>query len=155
MDPGCPQLRRQAVVEPDLLGEPADVGDPDAQRTVYADPETRHPLAAAGSRQGPKPVQHIADGQPALRHAGNLASSLPEPSFDPDAFYDAGEQGCAGPALGDINRILESLSAGQTLEVRSADATGRENFRAYCRLRGYVIEREIPGPDGDRLLVRK
>lgn len=75
--------------------------------------------------------------------------------LDADAFYDAGEDGCAGPALGSINRILEALPAGQTLEVRSADRTGRESFRAYCRMRGYVIEREIETDDGDRLLVRK
>jgi TusA-related sulfurtransferase len=73
-----------------------------------------------------------------------------------DAFYDAGDQGCAGPALSDINRILEALQPGQTLEVRSEDSTGRESFRAYCRLRGHVVEREVEGPDGaDRILVRR
>ena len=73
-----------------------------------------------------------------------------------DAFYDAGDEGCAGPALGDINRILDALRPGETLEVRSEDDTGRESFRAYCRLRGHVIEREVEGPDGvDRILVRR
>lgn len=75
--------------------------------------------------------------------------------LDADAFYDAGEDGCAGPALGNINRILEALPEGQAIEVRSADRTGRESFRAFCRMRGYVIEREIETEDGDRLLVRK
>ncbi len=79
---------------------------------------------------------------------------MPEPILDADAFYDAGDEGCAGPGLGEINRILQALGSGRTLEIRSADATGRENFRAYCRLRGYVIEREVERPDGDRLLVR-
>jgi TusA-related sulfurtransferase len=80
---------------------------------------------------------------------------VPEPILEADAFYDAGEGGCSGPALGDINRILEGLPEGRTLEVRSTDSTGRENFRAYCRMRGYAIEREVESEDGDRLLVRK
>ena len=81
---------------------------------------------------------------------------MPEAILDADAFFDAGEEGCAGPALSQINRLLDSLAPGQLLEVRSADATGRENFRAYCRLKGHRIEQEVAGPDGaDRLLVRK
>jgi len=84
-----------------------------------------------------------------------MLAVMPEPLLDADAFYDAGEGGCAGPALREINAILEALSPGQTLEVRSEDATGRENFRAYCRLKGFSIEREMERSDGDRLLVRK
>ena len=81
---------------------------------------------------------------------------MPEAITGADAFYDAGDDGCAGPALGDINRILDALRPGQTLEVRSEDATGRESFRAYCRLRGHTIESEVAGPDGaDRILVRR
>jgi TusA-related sulfurtransferase len=80
---------------------------------------------------------------------------MPESLLDADAFFDAGDGGCAGPALGQINRMLEALPPGRTLEVRSTDRTGRDNFRAYCRMRGYVIEREFETGDGDRLLVRK
>ena len=80
---------------------------------------------------------------------------MPEPMLDADAFYDAADGGCAGPALGQINRILEALPPGRALEVRSTDRTGRDSFRAYCRMRGYVIEREVESEDGDRLLVRK
>jgi TusA-related sulfurtransferase len=80
---------------------------------------------------------------------------MPESLLDADAFYDAGAGGCAGPALGEINRILEALPSGRSLEVRSTDRTGRDNFRAYCRMRGYMIERELETEDGDRLLVRK
>jgi TusA-related sulfurtransferase len=80
---------------------------------------------------------------------------MPESVLDADSFFDAGDGGCAGPALGQINRILEALPPGRTLEVRSTDRTGRDNFRAYCRIRGYVIERELVTEDGDRLLVRK
>jgi hypothetical protein len=72
-----------------------------------------------------------------------------------DAFYDAGDAGCGGPALGDIVGILERLPAGQALEIRSRERAGRESLRALCRLRGYPIEAEDAGPDGDRILVRK
>lgn len=81
---------------------------------------------------------------------------MPDAITGADAFYDAGDDGCAGPALGDINRILDALRPGQTLEVRSQDDTGRESFRAYCRLKGHLVEREVEGPDGaDRILVRR
>ena len=81
---------------------------------------------------------------------------MTEALLDADAYYDAGDEGCAGPALSDINRLLEALRPGQKLEVRSEDDVGRDSFRAYCRLRGHVIEREVSGPDGaDRILVRR
>ncbi|MGH2675893.1 MAG: sulfurtransferase TusA family protein [Actinomycetota bacterium] len=81
---------------------------------------------------------------------------MTEAILEADAYYDAGDEGCAGPALGDINRLLEAMRTGQTLEVRSQDDTGRESFRAFCRLKGHEIEREVRGPDGaDRLLVRR
>ncbi|HEX9891777.1 MAG TPA: hypothetical protein VGB28_06905 [Actinomycetota bacterium] len=72
-----------------------------------------------------------------------------------EAFYDAGEGGCGGPALGDIVRILEGLPSGQTLEIRSSQPAGRAGLRALCRLRGWDIQAEDAGPDGDRILVRK
>jgi TusA-related sulfurtransferase len=81
--------------------------------------------------------------------------AMPEAILDADAFYDAGEGGCSGPALGEINRLLDALPAGRSLEVRSTDRAERESFRAYCRMRGYEIEREVETKDGDRLLVRK
>jgi hypothetical protein len=71
------------------------------------------------------------------------------------SVYDAGDGGCGGPALGDIVRILEGLPAGQALEIRTTERTGRDSLRALCRLRGYPIEAEDAGPDGDRILVRK
>jgi TusA-related sulfurtransferase len=93
---------------------------------------------------------HRRDGTP------GILEPMPEAVLDADAFYDAGDEGCAGPALADINRLLSALRPGQTLEVRSEDAVGRESFRAFCRLKGHVIEREVPGPDGaDRILVRR
>jgi TusA-related sulfurtransferase len=72
-----------------------------------------------------------------------------------DEFYDAGDGGCAGPALRDIARILEDLPPGRALEIRTTEPSGRDNLRAYCRMRGFPIEAEDAGPDADRILVRK
>jgi hypothetical protein len=72
-----------------------------------------------------------------------------------DVFYDAGDQGCAGPAFKDIVGILTGLDSGRTLEIKSAGQTGRDSLRAFCRLRGWPIEAEDAGPEGDRILVRK
>jgi hypothetical protein len=72
-----------------------------------------------------------------------------------DDFYDAGDHGCAGPAFKDIVRILDGLRPGGTLEIRSTGRAGRDGLRALCRLRGWPIEAEDAGPEGDRILVRK
>lgn len=72
-----------------------------------------------------------------------------------DVFYDAGDQGCAGPAFKDIVEILQGLDSGRTLEIRSTGRAGRDSLRAFCRLRGWPIEAEDAGPEGDRILVRK
>lgn len=78
-----------------------------------------------------------------------------ESQLQADAFYDAGDGGCAGPALKDIAAMLDELPPGQTLEIRSTEPTGRDNLRAFCRLRGFPIEAEDAGPAGDRILIRK
>lgn len=80
---------------------------------------------------------------------------MTEPLLQSDAFYDAGDGGCAGPALKDIGRMLDELPQGRTLEIRSSERAGRDNLRAFCRLRGFPIEAEDAGPDRDRILIRK
>lgn len=72
-----------------------------------------------------------------------------------DVFYDAGDQGCSGPAFKDMVGILDRLESGRTLEIRSTGRAGRDGLRAFCRLRGWPIEAEDAGPEGDRILVRK
>jgi TusA-related sulfurtransferase len=72
-----------------------------------------------------------------------------------DAFYDAGDQGCSGPAFKEIVAILTELDRGRTLEIRSTGRAGRDGLRAFCRMRGWPIEAEDAGPVGDRILVRK
>lgn len=80
---------------------------------------------------------------------------MPEAVLESDAFYDAGEVGCSGPALKDIARLLDELQAGGSLEIRTATTTGRDSLRAFCRMRGFPIEAEDVGPDSDRILIRK
>jgi hypothetical protein len=80
---------------------------------------------------------------------------VPQAVIGGDDFYDAGEQGCSGPAFKDIVGILTGLDSGRTLEIRAAGRAGRDSLRALCRLRGWPIEAEDAGPSGDRILVRK
>ncbi len=72
-----------------------------------------------------------------------------------DAFYDAGDQGCSGPGFADIIRLLEALRPGGSLEIRSETRAGRDGLRAFCRLKGFPIETEDAGREGDRILIRK
>ena len=72
-----------------------------------------------------------------------------------DAFYDAGEGGCSGPALREIAAILDSLAPGQALEIRTTSDVGRGELEAWARLRGHVIEQAGTGSRADRYLVRR
>ena len=80
---------------------------------------------------------------------------MPHPVLDADRFYDAGEVGCAGPTLKEIGQLMEELPPGGTIELRTATDAGRASLRAFCRLRGFEIQTEDAGPDGDRILIRK
>lgn len=72
-----------------------------------------------------------------------------------DTFYDAGDAGCAGPALREIAGLLAGAATGTTLEIRSTTDAGRASLRAFVRMRGDAIEAEDAGPAGDRILIRK
>jgi TusA-related sulfurtransferase len=78
-----------------------------------------------------------------------------EAELSSDAFYDAGEGGCSGPALREIGAILDSLAPGQTLEIRTTSDVGRGELEAWTRLRGHVIEQAGTGTRGDRYLIRR
>jgi hypothetical protein len=80
---------------------------------------------------------------------------MPGSILGADRYYDAGEVGCGGPTLKEIGRLVDELSAGGTVEVRTTTHTGRNSLRAFCRLRGLDIEAEDAGPDRDRILIRK
>lgn len=77
------------------------------------------------------------------------------PALEPDAFYDAGDVGCTGPALKEIVALMEGLPPGGSLEIRTTTDAGRNSLRALCRMRGWSIEREGAGPEGDRILIRR
>lgn len=77
------------------------------------------------------------------------------PELDADRFYDAGDQGCAGPGLKDIRDALEALEPGQTLEIRTVSEVGRTDLEAWIRLRGHELVAAGAGGGGDRYLVRR
>ena len=72
-----------------------------------------------------------------------------------DRFYDAGEDGCAGPGLKAIRDLLESLRPGQTVEIRTVSDVGRTDLEAWIRLRGHDAIETRAGAGGDRYLVRR
>jgi TusA-related sulfurtransferase len=80
---------------------------------------------------------------------------VPGAELDADAFYDAGDEGCAGPTLKEIGALLDELGPGQALEVRTRDPVGRTNLEAWSRLKGYEVAGTAGGTERDRWLIRK
>ena len=68
-----------------------------------------------------------------------------------DAFYDAGDQGCAAGPLDEIAALMRRLAPGQTLEVRATDPSVAGDLPAWCRLTGH----ELVPHEGDRYLIRR
>ena len=68
-----------------------------------------------------------------------------------DAFYDAGDAGCADGPLDEIARMMRKLSPGQTLEVRATDPSVGVDLPAWCRLTGH----QLVSQQGDRYLLRR
>jgi TusA-related sulfurtransferase len=68
-----------------------------------------------------------------------------------DAFYDAGDLGCAAGPLDEIAAQMRRLTPGQTLEVRATDPSVANDLPAWCRLAGH----ELAGHEGDRYLIRR
>lgn len=67
-----------------------------------------------------------------------------------DAFYDAGDRGCASGALDAIADCVCLLAPNQTLEIRATDASVTVDLTAWCRLTGHVLVMHA----GDRYLIR-
>jgi TusA-related sulfurtransferase len=80
---------------------------------------------------------------------------MPDPQLGADAFYDAGDEGCTGPTLREINDLIEDLEPGQTLEVRTTDPVGRTTLEAWARMRGHEVATTEAGADGDRWVLRR
>ena len=68
-----------------------------------------------------------------------------------DAFYDAGDKGCAAGPLDEIAAQMRRLAPGQTLEIRATDPSVTNDLPAWCRLAGH----ELVTHQGDRYLIRR
>jgi TusA-related sulfurtransferase len=71
--------------------------------------------------------------------------------FGADAFYDAGEKGCAAGPLDEIADLMRHLPSGQTLEIRASDPSVAGDLAAWCRLTGQTLVTH----QGDRYLLRR
>jgi TusA-related sulfurtransferase len=75
----------------------------------------------------------------------------PAALLSPDAFYDAGNQGCAAGPLDEVAAQLRRLAPSQTLEVRATDPSVANDLPAWCRMTGH----ELVTRAGDRYLIRR
>ena len=79
------------------------------------------------------------------------AAVQPTSRLGADAFYDAGDLGCAYGPLQGIAQVIRHLSPGQTLEVRATDASVAIDLPAWCRLTGHQLVTQ----QADRYLIRR
>jgi TusA-related sulfurtransferase len=75
----------------------------------------------------------------------------PASALGADAFYDAGDKGCAEGPIEEIAALMRQLSPGQTLEVRATDPTVAVDLPAWCRLAGHKLVTH----QNDRYLLRR
>ena len=68
-----------------------------------------------------------------------------------DAFYDAGEKGCAAGPLDEIADLMRRLASGQALEIRAIDPSVTVDLAAWCRLTGHTLITQ----EGDHYLIRR
>ena len=77
-------------------------------------------------------------------------SDPPVSTWQADAFYDAGDQGCASGALDAIADCVRRLAPNQTLEIRATDPSVTVDLSAWCRLTGHSLMMHAE----DRYLIR-
>jgi tRNA 2-thiouridine synthesizing protein A len=80
-----------------------------------------------------------------------LPSEPVESLFGADAFYDAGNKGCAEGPLDRIAALMRQLESGQTLEVRATDPSVAVDLPAWCRMTGHTVVEQ----QGDRYVIRR
>lgn len=80
-----------------------------------------------------------------------LTSEAVASLFGADAFYDAGNRGCAEGPLDQIAALMRQLESGQTLEVRATDPSVAVDLPAWCRMTGHTVADQ----QGDRYLIRR
>jgi tRNA 2-thiouridine synthesizing protein A len=61
------------------------------------------------------------------------------PLFKADEFYNAGDQGCASGPMDEISAKMQSMQAGQTLEIHATDPTVSIDIGAWCRMTGHQL----------------
>ena len=71
-------------------------------------------------------------------------------TWQADAFYDAGDEGCARVVLDAITDCMLHLASHQTLEIRATDPCLMIDLIAWCRLTGHALVMHT----GDRYLIR-
>jgi TusA-related sulfurtransferase len=97
---------------------------------------------------------HIADMWllcSGFRPNPEMQAQASPPHFNADAFYDAGEKGCADGPLEDIAGLMRRMSSGQTLEVHAIAPSVAGDLSAWCRLAGH----ELIGHEGKHYLIRR
>jgi TusA-related sulfurtransferase len=80
-----------------------------------------------------------------------LPSESVESLFGADAFYDAGNKGCAEGPLDRIAALMRQLGSGQTLEVRATDPSVAVDLPAWCRMTDHTVVEQ----QGDRYVIRR
>lgn len=71
--------------------------------------------------------------------------------LESDAVLDLGDAGCSVGGTLQARKLIETLAAGQVLEIRSTDPATADDVPAWCRLTGH----EYLGADGPQHFVRK
>ena len=92
-----------------------------------------------------------AEWATALAALSCATPTQPAALLSADAFYDAGDQGCADGPLDEVAAQLRRLAPGQTLEVRATDPSVTNDLPAWCRMTGH----ELVTQAGDRYLIRR
>ncbi|GIK38966.1 MAG: hypothetical protein BroJett011_27990 [Chloroflexota bacterium] len=97
-------------------------------------------------------VLSVGEGEvPPTRRSEVSAAITPASILGADAFYDAGDLGCAYGPLNEIAGLMRSLLPGQTMEVRATNPSVAVDLPAWCRLTGH----ELVTRQGDRYLIRR
>jgi TusA-related sulfurtransferase len=82
------------------------------------------------------------------------ASQAPQMSGEQrgaDAYYDAGDRGCAEGPLEEISGMVRKLQPGQSLQVHANDPSVAADLPSWCRLAGHEFEKQAQ----NQFLIRK
>jgi TusA-related sulfurtransferase len=148
---GLAELRRYPLFTPEFLEFLSRVMPPEQRDgIVYSVVVTaRKPLPRHLPRACPACGAAAAAGAPFCSACGGRLEEAT--AVRADAVLDLGEAGCAVGGTLQARRLMDRLSPGQVLEIRSTDVAAADDVPAWCRLAGH----EYLGADGPRYFVRK